>query len=337
MKIIVDKDIPFIMGRFPEGVTVEYLRGDEIDIRSLRGAGALIVRTRTKCNEHLLKGSEVRLIATATIGKDHIDEEWCEKNGIVVRNAPGCNAPGVAQYLFSSLFQTGFDPKKDVLGIIGYGKVGRQVAEWAKTLGIKSLVSDILREEAGYRDTDYRGLEEVLRNSDAVTLHVPLTFSGDKVKYPTYRMIGEKELGMMKTGALLVNSSRGGVVDESALKASLLTGRVRGVVDVWEKEPDIDSELLSLVEIGTPHIAGYSYEGKKRATLMVLKALEEELGIKCDISGLECKTDREKELSANLITQSYDPSRDYEALKRNVKGFESLRNEYKYRHEPFFI
>lgn len=331
MKIIVDKAIPFIEGRFPVELRVEYVPSEEITPEIVKDADALIIRTRTKCDGNLLKESKVKLISTATIGTDHIDIPWCEAHNISVKNAPGCNAPGVAQYVLASLFKAGFDTHKDILGIIGYGHVGQIVKKWAEEMGIKVLICDPPRKDSVFNDVDYLSLENLLKHSDAVTLHVPLTQTGI---YPTFHMIGENQLNLMKDDSILVNSSRGGVVDEKALKNFLRNGKIKGIIDVWENEPEIDRELTELIEIGTPHIAGYSEEGKKRATRMALEALNETLGIKFDTSGLECKDPFDNKMTRERIISSYDPFIDSENLLRNPSLFESLRNNYNYRHEP---
>ncbi|MCH5242376.1 MAG: 4-phosphoerythronate dehydrogenase [Muribaculaceae bacterium] len=333
MKIVVDSAIPFIKDRFPKEIEVLYRDGKSISADDVRDAQALIVRTRTKCDETLLGGSKVKLIATATIGKDHIDIPWCESKGIKVISSPGCNAPGVAQYVFSSLFKTGFNLDKDTLGIIGYGNVGSIVGEWAKKMGIKTLINDPPRENKGLADISYKSLEEVLKKSDAVTLHIPFTKYGE---YPTYKLIGEKELGLMKPGSILINTSRGGVVEEKFLKDSLKQRNIKAIIDVWEKEPDIDFELLELSSISTPHIAGYSAEGKMRATRMVLEGIKDFFAMPVDLDGLECLPNSELEISRSLIELSYDPRKDSEKLKENPSQFENLRNEYYYRREPLF-
>lgn len=334
MKIVFDNAIPFIHNRLPEEVKQVYLPGNEITAASVEDADALIVRTRTKCNESLLKNSGVKLVATATIGTDHIDIPWCERNGIVIKSAPGCNAPGVAQYVFSSLFKTGFDPNKDTLGIIGYGNVGSIVAQWGREMGVNVIVNDPPRENRVLKDIEYRSIEEVLKNCDAVTIHVPFSKEGE---HPTFNLIGEKELDMLKPGAILINSSRGGVVDENYLKRILREGKIKTVIDVWENEPDVDPELVELATISTPHIAGYSAEGKMRATRMVLEAMKEVLGIPIDISGLECIPKQELKITKELIAKSYNPEADSERMKKNYPEFEKMRNCYDYRHEPFFI
>lgn len=334
MRIIIDEDIPFIRNRFPYFIEVEFLSGDKISAEKVKNADAMIIRTRTKCDENLLKDSKVKFIATATIGTDHIDLTWCEKNGVTIANAPGCNAPGVAQYVFAALFKTGFDPRTQTLGIIGYGNVGSTVAEWANMMGIRTLISDPPRKEKGFHDIDYLSLEEVLKNSDAVTLHVPLTKKGI---YSTYHLIGDKELSLLKDGSILVNSSRGGVVDEKILKRVLKDGKIKAIVDVWENEPDIDSELLNLVSIGTPHIAGYSAQGKMRATRMALEAFTDYTGILTNLNGLECRPIREEKISRELIEQSYNPQLDFKNLLKHKGAFENLRNQYNYRQEPLYF
>lgn len=333
MKIIVDKAIPYIDRRFPKEAEVISVAAPEINASLVSDANALIVRTRTACGESLLKGSEVKLVASATIGTDHIDIPWCEENGITVKNAPGCNAPGVAQYVFASLFTSGFNPQTDTLGIVGYGNVGGLIGEWAQQMGIKTLVCDPPRLEAGYTDTIYSSMEEVLEKSDAVTLHVPLDKNG---KHPTFHLIGSRELEKMKKGAVLVNSSRGGVVDEKALKKYIKSGEIKAIIDVWENEPQIDARLLDLAFIATPHIAGYSAEGKKRGTRMALEALRDVLGVEVDLSGLECEIPGDNMISKMIILNSYDPMKDSARLKECGANFESLRNNYHYRHEPFF-
>lgn len=335
MKIIVDKDIPFIKGRLEPFGEVVYADGKAINGSMVADADALIIRTRTKCKENLLKGSKVRFITTATIGIDHIDREWCEKSGITVMSAPGCNAPGVAQYVLSSLFNVGFDSEKATLGIIGYGNVGSTVGKWAIDMGIKTLVCDPFRKEMGFNDVEYSDLKKLLKEADAITLHVPLTKNGS---HPTFHLIGEEELKLLKNNAILINTSRGGVIDEKAL-ISQLGGKHLSpdfiVIDVWENEPEINRDLLQLAHIATPHIAGYSLEGKKRATRMALENFDDFFGVKTDKTGLET-IPMHSNVTKELILRSYDPIKETQNLKLNPGSFESFRNNYDYRHEPLF-
>lgn len=334
IKIVVDEAIPFMKDRFSDEVNILSLPANGFTPDVVKDADAIIVRTRTQCDQNLLKGSSVKLIATATIGTDHIDIPWCESEGITIKNAAGCNAPGVAQYVFASLFKSGFDPSTQTLGIIGYGNVGQIVADWAKQMGIKFFISDPPRKDAGLNDVDYHEIDYVLKNSDAVTLHVPLTKSG---VYPTYKMIGEQQLKLLRPGGVLVNSSRGGVVDEAALKKYLKSKRLKTIIDVWENEPIIDKELAFIAEVATPHIAGYSEEGKKRATRIALENITDVLGVSTNLEGLECIPVPGTKISKDLIEASYNPAEDHRNLVDDISSFESLRNNYLYRHEPLFM
>ena len=321
-------------GRWPDNTELLFIEGKAINPEIAHDADALIVRTRTKCDASLLDGSKVKLVATATIGTDHIDSEWCKANNIKVTSAPGCNAPGVAQYVLASLLRSGFVPQKDVLGIVGYGHVGSLVAKWAEKLGIEILVNDAPKMEEGNKEINYTDIDTLFEKSDAVTLHVPLTQEG---KYATKNLIGERELKKMKPGAWLVNSSRGGVVDEKSLKKEISEKGIKAIVDVWENEPAIDLELLDLLKIGTPHIAGYSAEGKKRATGMVLDSIRENLGISVNTEDLLVPYPSIKDITLNLLIDSYNPFEDSTNLKKNPGLFEELRNKYNYRHEPGMI
>lgn len=338
MKIIIDDKIPFIKGRLEEaGIDAVYAAPGDITPQLAADADALIVRTRTRCDESLLGKSAVKLVVTATIGTDHIDLAWCREKGITVCNAAGCNAPGVAQYVWSSLIRTGFDCKRQTLGVVGLGNVGSIVADWGRRMGAKVIVCDPPRKKAGHTDFDYIPLAELIEKSDAVTLHTPLTRGGED---PTYHLIGEKELNLLRSGAILINSSRGPVVDNAAWLRSLHCGGTRAVIDVWEGEPRIDTCLMAAAAISTPHIAGYSYEGKQRATRMALEAVERYFGVTVPLDGL-CADYRSPgadfpEDVAVQITASYNPFNDDALLRANPEDFERLRGSYDYRHEPAF-
>lgn len=324
MKIVVDEDIPFIRGRLEKsGIETIYKNQWDFTPSEVRDADALIIRTRTPVNGSLLEGSKVKLVATATIGKDQIDEDWCLQNGITVRNAPGCNAPGVAQYVWASLLRDGFEPARSTLGIVGCGNVGSIVKSWGERLGARILVSD------PPKGLDYP-LDRLLSESDAVTIHTPLTRQG---RYATWHLVGEKELSLMRDGKILVNAARGPVVDGHALKKEILSGRIRAIIDTWEDEPQIDPELLDKVDFGTFHIAGYSSEGKQRATRMVLEAIEDEFGTSIDKTGLAGDYKMPEHLDSSMIINSYDPQVETDLLRKNPYKFDSLRAGYKYRHE----
>lgn len=330
MKIIADKNIPFLEGRIKDAELIQ-LPASEIDANAVKDADALIVRTRTICDKLLLHDSNVKIVTSATIGTDHIDIPWCQGNGIVVRNAPGCNAPGVALYVWSNLLRNGFDPARHTLGVIGYGNVGGIVAEWGERLGAKVLVCDPPRMEKGYTDRQYLPMEEVLSKSDAISLHTPLTREG---KYPTYHLIGESSIAHLKPGAIFINAARGEVADTKTLTAAIEEGRIhRSIIDTWEGEPNIDKKLLSLADTATCHIAGYSVEGKQRATRMALEAVAETLGLDVDIEGLQGPYKEPEILTPDKIIEAYDPTEMTEALKIDPNSFETLRNAYPLHRE----
>ncbi len=333
LKIVIDEKIPFIKGRLEPFAEVVYRDPLKIDADAVKDADAVVVRTRTRCDRQLLEGSSVRLVVTATIGVDHIDCEWCVTNGIKVVNAPGCNAPAVAQYVWASLLRMGIDSSATKVGVIGYGNVGSIVGDWGRRLGAEISVSDPLLEEAGVK-LPYKPFERLLAESDVITLHVPLTHSPEP--FPTYHLISENELRLMRDGAVLINASRGPVVDGAALLGQVSSGRIRAVIDTWENEPAIDPRLVAKVDVATPHIAGYSLEGKERGTRMALEALDDFFGFRTDKSGLAPAYVMPHTISASDITASYDPMADTHLLRENLARFEDLRGNYRYRSEPDF-
>lgn len=333
MKIIIDKDIPFIDRRLDGLAEVVKVDQNGFTPELVADADALMIRTRTRCCRELLEGSRVSLIATATIGTDQIDIPWCESAGIKVENAAGCNAPAVAQHVISTLLHMGFDGCRMPLGIVGYGHIGTIVADWARRIGWQTLVCDPPRKEAGMADEDYIPLEELLAKSGAVTVHTPMTRTG---RHATHHLIGERQLTLMPEGSILVNAARGPIVDNKALLAAIRKGRVRAAIDTWEGEPDIMPELLDAVEYGSCHIAGYSRQGKQRATRMALEALERHFGIEIDKSGLEPDYKAPSTVSAEAIATSYDPEEQTRYLRSCPQQFDRLRAAYELREEPTF-
>lgn len=362
-KIIIDDNIPYIQGRLEPVADVEYVDQFGFTPANVRNADAMVIRTRTRCNSSLLAESGVKIIATATIGVDQIDIPWCQNAGIKVVNSPGCNAPAVAQYVWSALLRKGFDPKKQTLGIVGCGNVGSIVAQWGHLLGARILVSDPPKQAAAIaphltapaadnpvatftidnrgavsaidnRDVtstyEYVSLETLMRECDAVTLHTPLTRDGS---HPTFHLISHKEIAAMKPGAIFINAARGPVLDTQAILPSLRDGKISAVIDTWEGEPDINRELLDLADIATFHIAGYSRQGKERATRMVLEELEKFFGFEVDKSGLAPAYISPKDLTAESIICSYDPAIDTAALRSDPAAFDTLRRNYRYREE----
>lgn len=333
MKIVVDSKIPFIEGRFPAGVDVRYLPPSEITQEAVKTADALVVRTRTRCNARLLEGSSVKFVFTATIGTDHIDLDWCGRNGITVKSAVGCNAPGVAQYVWASLLSRGISPENKTVGVVGYGNIGGIVARWGRALGTEVLVNDPPKQSAGHDDEDYISLYDLLKKSDVVTVHTPLALEGE---HATHHLIGIPEFEAMKEGAVLINAARGGIVDEAALRRAVVEKHVRPIIDVWENEPLVDPFLLHRAMVATPHIAGYSRQGKERATRMALEALEDFFGMATDKTGLCGDWAEDPVPDAVGILKSYNPTADTTLLRDNPEKFESIRENYNFRNEVLY-
>lgn len=348
MKIIVESHIPFVGDLLDPLGEVAILSPEEIDATSVADADALIVRTRTRCNAAMLDGSRVRFVATATIGTDHIDLPWCAAHGIKVVNVPGCNAPAVAQYVWASVFRLlGGNATGKTIGVVGLGHVGSLVAEWGARLGAHVLACDPPRAEvqSGWNPASpfcegtepFVPLERIADEADIVTFHTPLTRSGS---HPTFHIADGDFFGSLRRSPIVINAARGPVVDTSALIAALREGKVsHAVVDCWEGEPHIDPDLLAMADIATPHIAGYSVEGKQRATAACIAELYRFVGKEDMIpAGLPVPAPSLSEKLtgddfARHIIESYNPSADTSDLKLNPDRFENLRNFYSLRHE----
>ena len=279
MNLVADIDIPFIRGIFePYFNSVVYKKGCDIEQSDVQNADIIIVRTRTKCNELLLKNSRVKVIASATIGTDHIDMDFCNSAGIKVFSAPGCNSAAVQQYVLASILEyIKFLPEKKqlTLGVVGVGNIGRLVCDVGNALGMKVLKNDPPRERAE-GGTSFVNIDTIAKHSDIVSFHVP--FSRVGVDF-TYNLADEFFFKKLKSNALIINTSRGGIVNEKALFEASYTKGVHYILDVWENEPTINFDLLSKAMIATPHIAGYSLEGKINATKMVVDSLFNYLGL----------------------------------------------------------
>ncbi|MGM9802291.1 MAG: 4-phosphoerythronate dehydrogenase [Candidatus Limisoma sp.] len=331
MKIIIERNIPYIAGALERHGEVAYLPAGEITREAVADADALFVRTRTRCNADLLEGSRVRFIATATIGTDHIDLDYCRSRGITVVNAPGCNAPAVAQYVFAVVGSrfAGEDLGKLCLGVVGVGNVGSIVARWGERLGMTVLRCDPprMRREGG----DFVDLRCIAEHTDIITFHTPLNLSGIDA---TYHLADADLLGRLTRCRLLINSSRGEVVDNAALAAAIGKTVESAAIDCWEGEPAIDRDLLAKAFVATPHIAGYSSEGKKRATAMTLEAFARHFGVDVDaIPTIDAPARGADIDSIEQVTDTYNPLVDTELLRTSPDQFENLRNNYNLRHE----
>ena len=330
-EIIIERNIPFADGIFGENARVIRLSPEEITPEAMKSADALITRTRTCCDSRLLAGSRCRIVASATIGLDHVDLPWCRANDIIVRNAPGCNAPAVAQYVFASIIAAyGLDLRNLTLGIIGVGHVGSIVERWGRALGLNVLCCDPPRAEAEGRDK-FCSLARIAAEADIVTVHTPYTTSGP---HPTHHLLGRDFLNSLTSGCMVINSARGPIADTSARLEAIDNGHVgRAVIDCWESEPDIDRQLLEKTFIATPHIAGYSRQGKIRATVMAAQAVADVLGIPAPEFSMPVPPPAPQTVTAQEIASSYDPLADTAMLRTNPEQFEQLRNHYNLRCE----
>lgn len=338
MKVVIDNKIPYIREAVKQiADEVVYLPGNEFTANDVRDADALIIRTRTHCNQELLEGSRVRFIATATIGFDHIDTDYCRRAGIVWQNCPGCNAGSVEQYLHSVFLllkrQKGMVPEDTCLGIVGVGHVGSRIQRMAQSFGLRVLLNDPPR--ADKEGNGFVDLATLARECDMITFHTPLNYEG---KYNTFHLADAAFFSALQHKPVIINTSRGEVIDTAALLNALNTGKIRdAIIDTWENEPDINRELLQKVFLGTPHIAGYSADGKSNATRMALEALCRFFQIDATFHIVPPELPP-MTYSANpeeAFLQVYDPTRDSNTLKQHPETFEHLRGNYPLRREIF--
>ena len=352
MKILADAHIPYLRGVAEQFGDVEYLSGNQFSRETIKDKDALIVRTVTHFGEEILSGTNVKLICSATIGYDHIDTEYCDTHNIAWRTAPGCNANSVEQYVTASLLylaeKYNFDLKEKTIGIIGVGNVGSKVEVACKKLGMHVLLNDPPRYE---REKGREGekpifvdLETIKRESDIITLHTPLTKTG---KHKTYHLADEYFFNTLGKKPFIINSCRGSVVDNQAVKNAVKSKKVSGaVIDCWENEPDIDQELLQLVDIATPHIAGYSADGKWTATKMSLENLNNFFGSGIDpIKLIPLPSPENMVINLNgiaptnqlayAIWHTYNPMQETKNLQENPDKFYWFRSNYPLRREYY--
>lgn len=353
MKIVADENIPYVQETFGTLGKVSTLPGRDIDAASVPDADILLVRSITEVNASLLEGSSVRFVGTATIGTDHIDEEYIRSRGIAFASAPGSNANSVAEYVIAALLtlarRKSFPLKGRTIGVIGVGNCGSRVVKKAEALGMRVLLNDPpLQRQTG--EAKCHPIEELF-DADALTLHVPLTQEGVDA---TYHLVDEAFLGKLRPDCILINTSRGAVVNGEALLSALNSGGIAGaVLDVWENEPNIDISLLGRVAIGTSHIAGYSLDGKVNATAMLYEAAcqflsaEQTVDVRSLLPAPETprieipSTPSNENTIAEAVRSVYDTERDDAALRqvRSLRPaergpfFDRLRKEYPIRRE----
>ena len=339
MKAVIDEKIPYLRDALASmGVEVVALPGSAITKDDLMDAQALFVRTRTRCDAALLEGTAVRFVGTATIGYDHIDAGSCSANGIYWTNAAGCNAGAVLQYVQSVIYSWARDFGRDIagltLGVVGLGEIGSRVAAWAAGVGMRVIANDPPKAAIGHEGLVPLG--QVAAECDIITFHPTLNVDGE---YRSWHLADSGFFASLKHCKLFVNASRGAVVDNAALLQALETGKVEcAAIDVWENEPDISIPLLNNVYIATPHIAGYSAEGKMNATSIVLREFAHYIGYAGEIPVLRLAAPEHQRVKAACESEAllsiYSPLEDTVALKKAPWDFEKLRNNYRLRREP---
>lgn len=346
MNIIADKNIPYLKGIAEQYGNVTYLDGAAFTHTAIKKADTLIVRTVTHFGEAILKNTNVKLICSATIGYDHIDTDYCDTHGITWRNAPGSNSSSVQQYIVSSLItiarKKGFDLKDKTIGIVGIGNVGKKVARACQILGMKVLLNDPPRQQLE-GSSNFVDLDTILKEADIITFHTPLIKEGE---YKTFHLADQGFFTVLQKNPVIINSARGGIIDTSAIKKALKENRISGaIIDCWENEPQIDLEYMNLVDIATPHIAGYSADGKANATCMSLESIADFYGLTkepltkikapdpvnpvINLENFNKSTDPE----FDVILETYDPISDFDRLIAAPDTFKQLRNEYPLRRE----
>jgi erythronate-4-phosphate dehydrogenase len=353
MRIVADENIPLLDEFFAGFGEIRRLPGRSIDAAAVADADLLLVRSVTQVDRALLDGAAVKFVGTCTIGTDHLDLDYFQQAGITWASAPGCNARGVVDYVLGSLLvlaeQQGVDLANRTYGVIGAGQVGSRLLKVLRGLGWRVLVCDPPRQAA--EGGDFVTLQQVLEQCDVVSLHTPLERLGE---HPTYHLFDHARLAALKPGSWLINASRGAVVDNQALR-ELLTQRsdLQVVLDVWEGEPQADVELAGLCRIATPHIAGYSLDGKLRGTAQIYQALCQHLGIAPSVElaqlmpsswlselMIDASADPAWAL-ASICRAVYDPRRDDADFRRSLQGdaltrraaFDGLRKHYPMRRE----
>lgn len=349
MQIVADENIPLLDEFFAGFGTLQRHPGRAIDRAALGDAEVLLVRSVTRVDRALLQGSQVRFVGTCTIGTDHLDLDYFAEAGIAWASAPGCNARGVVDYVLGCLLalaeHSGRRLPELSYGVVGAGQVGGRLVELLRGLGWRVRVCDPPRQAA--EGGDFVDLARILAECDVISLHTPLDTA-------TRHLIGAEQLEALRPGAWLINASRGAVLDNAALKAHLQTGAdLQVALDVWEGEPQVDPELAALCRIATPHIAGYSLDGKLRGTAQIYQAYCRVMGLQPQVRlddllppawlaevQLHASTAPDWAL-ATLCRAVYDPRRDDVDLRRSLCGdaaqrraaFDALRKHYPYRRE----
>ncbi|WP_201189379.1 4-phosphoerythronate dehydrogenase PdxB [Pseudomonas fluorescens] len=353
MLIVADENIPLLDAFFARFGEIRRVPGRSIDRATVEQADVLLVRSVTRVDRALLEGSKVRFVGTCTIGTDHLDLDYFQQAGITWSSAPGCNARGVVDYVLGSLLTLadieGADLTQRTYGVVGAGEVGGRLVKVLQGLGWNVLVCDPPRQAA--QGGDFVSLEHIIEQCDVISLHTPLTRSGAG---STWHLFDDRRLNQLKPGAWLINASRGPVVDNAALREVLLEREdLQAVLDVWENEPEVDVALAELCVLATPHIAGYSLDGKQRGTAQIYQAFCDFLGLPAQVklsdllpspwlSQVTLNADCDPAWALAMVCRGvYDPRRDDADFRRSLVGsvseqraaFDALRKHYPSRRE----
>lgn len=353
MHILADENIPLVEAFFAEHGEIRRMHGRTINRAALGDSEVLLVRSVTRVDRELLEGSRVRFVGTCTIGTDHLDLDYFEEAGIAWASAPGCNARGVVDYVLGSLLALaegeGVELADLRYGVVGAGEVGGRLVEVLRGLGWNVRVCDPPRQA---RETgEFVGLDEIIEECDVISLHTPLILEGE---HATFHLLDQARLERLRPGAWLINASRGAVVDNAALREQLAQRPdIQTVLDVWEGEPQVDVALAELCWIATPHIAGYSLDGKLRGTAQIYQAFCASRGLEPKVELAElmpetplrglsfANTASPEDMLATICRAVYDPRRDDAAFRRSLAGddeqrragFDRLRKQYPPRRE----
>lgn len=350
MKLVVDENIVFAKEAFSSLGTLQLVDGRKLTNADVKDADILIVRSITNVNADLLKESQVKFVGTATIGTDHIDLEYLKKHNITFADAKGCNADSVAEYVFTAIMKVAstrdISLVEKIIGVVGIGNIGSRVVGIAESFGMNILKNDPPLERKGIGN-NYTSLDEVLK-ADIITFHVPMNLAGpDK----TFHLLNKNNLGQLKSGAIIINTSRGSVIDNNALLNESNNKDFELILDVWENEPEVNNKLLQKTKIATPHIAGYSFEGKVNGTKMIYgtlcKFLDRELTWHPKLPSIEINELRilsgnsDEEKLYKLFSSIYKIEKDDELMRRIIHFeetdqpayFDSLRKNYPIRRE----
>lgn len=349
IKIVADDKIPFLKGVLEPYADIEYLNYKLITNEKIRNVDALLIRTRTKCNSQLLENTNVKFIGTATIGFDHIDTNYCEQKNIKWINAPGCNSSSVMQYLASALIfiahKKNINLLNKTIGIIGVGNVGSKIEKFANAIGLNVLLNDPPRERIE-KSNNFVSLDYILEKADIISFHVPLSYDGiDK----TYHIANKNFFEKFNSPKIFINTSRGEVINTSDLKNAINEEKISSLIlDVWENEPNIDIDLLNKTDLATPHIAGYSSDGKANGTAIVVNELNKyfNLGLKenwypeklpspnnSSTIIIDCNNKSYQQIFYEAIIHTYSILDDDSRLRSSVETFEEQRANYPTRRE----